>query len=187
MRLKVRKIPTPKSLSNAALQYLERFAASESSLRQVLTNRIRRAAMQNPDFAANAELQNELKTAIDQLIEKYRKTGILNDAVFAETKVHSLRRMGRSRRAIFQKLKAKGVSATQIDAALETNADGAAPEEIERASAVAFLRRRKMGPFRKSAGDENVRRKELAALARAGFSLDIAKRALKTEAPEEAE
>jgi regulatory protein len=187
MKLKPRKIPTQKSLSNAALQYLGRYAASESSLRRVLENRLTRAALQNPDFAADAGRLHTLRADIEQLIEKYKKLGVLNAAFFAETKVNSLRRQGRSRRAIFQKLSAKGISGAIVGSALEQNADGASPDEAEMTAALALVRRRKMGPFRKTPADEDRRRKDLAALARAGFSLDIARRALKTKTPEDYE
>ena len=187
MKLKTRKIPTPHSLANVALQYLGRYAASEASLRRVLENRLRRAAMQNPEFAGDAELLRTLRTTIEQLIEKYKKTGVLNDAAFAETKVNSLRRQGRSHRAILQKLNAKGIRGAIVDEALEKNADGISSEEAEVAAALALLRRRKMGPFRKTLADEKIRRNELAALARAGFSFHVAQRVLKIDVPEEEE
>ncbi len=184
MRPRTLPVPTPQSLAHAALQYLERYAASETSLRRVLLNRLRRAAMQNSDFAKDEQRQEELRTAIEQLIEKYKRSGVLNDASFAEIKVNSLRRMGRSRNAIVQKLKSKGISSSLVCAALKKNADEKNADESEMDAALVLLRRRKMGPFRKTPGDESVRRKELAALARAGFSLDIARRALKYEAEE---
>jgi regulatory protein len=181
MKPTTRKIPTPQSLANAALHYLSRYAASEASLRQVLRNRLRRAAMQHPEFADDNERKTELNGVIEQLVEKYKKSGILNDAAFAEAKVKSLRREGRSRRAILQKLGLKGISGSLVAEALQKNADEISPEEAEENAARAFMRRRKMGPFRKTPVDVNVRRKDLAALARAGFSLDIARRVLNAE------
>ncbi|MFA5040762.1 MAG: regulatory protein RecX [Bdellovibrionales bacterium] len=179
MKTGTQYIPTPQSLSHAALQYLGRYAASEASLRRVLINRLRRAAMQNQDFREDEKRQETLRQAIEQIIEKHRKSGALNDAAFAETKVNSLRRTGRSQRAILQKLKAKGISTTLIKEALDQNADEKSPEEAEMTAALALLRRRKMGPFRRTPENENIRRRELAALARAGFSLNIARRALR--------
>ncbi len=185
MKLKLRKIPTPQSLANAALQYLGRYAASEASLRRVLENRLRRAAMQRPEFAADAERLVMLRSTIEQLVETHKRTGVINDAAFAETKVNSLRRQGRSRRAIQQKLGAKGIGGSVVATALEQYAEGAAPEEVELAAALALARRRKLGPFRKEPSDPDRQRKDFAALARAGFSSDIARRVLKAEAPED--
>ena len=179
------KIPTPQNLANVALHYLGRYAASEASLRRVLTNRLRRVTMQNPEFASDVGRQKQLYSAIETIIAAHTKTGVLDDAAFSETKVNSLRRQGRSRRGIEQKLKIKGIAQEKITAALELHNDGADPQEVELKAALALARRRKLGPFRKTAADPDLTRKEFATLARAGFSSDIARRVLKAEAPEE--
>jgi len=185
MKKKPRKIPTPQSLANVALHYLGRFAASEASLRRVLLNRLRRVAMENQCFAGDAALQTSLRSTIETIIASHKKSGAINDAAFAETKVNSLRRQGRSRRAIQQRLGVKGIKSALIEEALAQNADGVEPEEVEMQAALALARRRKLGAFRKTPADEDKKRKDFAALARAGFSSAIARRVLQTEAPEE--
>ena len=65
--------------------------------------------------------------------------------------------------------------------------DALSPAEAEENAARIFVKRRKMGPFRKTPGDAAAQRKELASLARAGFSLDIACRVLNTTLPEDEE
>ncbi|MDD4617475.1 MAG: regulatory protein RecX [Alphaproteobacteria bacterium] len=179
--------PTPESLGKAALQYLERYACSEAGLRNVLENRIRRATIKNRDFASDQTAHEALKAAIDQIVLKYKKLGVLNDKAFAEAKVNSLRREGRSRRAIQQKLAAKGISASFIKIAINRHAEDQSSEEAELAAACVLAKRRKLGPFRKTSADKDRRRKDLAVLARAGFPLDIACRALKTTLSEEEE
>lgn len=185
MKKKPLKIPTPQSLANIALHYLGRYAASEASLRRVLNNRLLRVTMQNPQFASDVERQRVLRSAIETIVETHKRTGVLNDAVFAETKVNSLRRQGRSRRAIEQKLKMKGIVGETIITALRQNDDGAESQDVELKAAISLARRRKLGPFRQTPADADRGRKDFAALARAGFSSDIARRALKSEAPEE--
>lgn len=179
------KIPTPQNLANVALYYLQRFAASEASLRRVLENRLRRAAMRIPEFAHDGALQNKLRFEIENIIAQHKKTGVINDVQFAETKVHSLRRQGRSRRMIEQKLAAKGLKRSVIVTALEEHAEDTPPEEVEFKAALALAKKRRFGPFRQKPADEDRRRKEFAALARAGFSSAIAKRVLQCEAPED--
>ncbi len=172
-----RKIPTPQSLAKAAERYLERYAASEGSLVRVLKNALRRAAMDNPEFATDKEGIEALHTAIVGIVEKYKKAGILNDKVYAEMKVNSLRRRGLSRTAIEQKLGMKGVSSTIVSSALAQNAEGAPSDEVEFRAALAFAKRKRLGPF----GGDNAadqRRKDLASLARAGFSYDIARKVM---------
>ncbi len=180
-----RKIPTPQNLHNVALHYLGRYAASEASLRRVLQNRIRRAAHDNPDFAQDETKQAALRSTIETIIETHKRTGVLNDTAFAETKVNSLRRQGRSRRIIQQKLAVKGVKNDIVAAALENHADDAPPEVAELKAALILAKKRKLGAFRTMPADDDRRRKDFATLARAGFSSDIARKALNAEPPEE--
>lgn len=171
------KIPTPQSLANIALHYLARYAASEAGLRRVLENRIRRAAMSHPDFAADHTRQAALRQEIENIIAKHRATGAVNDAAFAEMKVNSLRRSGRSRTMITQKLKQKGLSDTVIDQALQPEDDQDA-HSVELQAALRLAKRRRLGPFRAAPADADQQRKNIAALARAGFTFDIIKQVL---------
>jgi regulatory protein len=172
-------VPTPESLGYAALSYLGRYAASEGALRRALQNRLRRAALIHPAFARDAALQKILRDVIETIIGKYKKSGVLNDAAYAATKASNLRREGRSRRYIQQALGQKGVrSALTEDALKAVDEDNAGPVEAEIKAARVFARRRKLGIFRLGKADKTRRRKDLAALARAGFSFDTARKAL---------
>jgi regulatory protein len=179
------KIPTRETLLEAALAYLSRFAASEQALRRVLQNRIRRTAILLPEFSRDVELQQSLRSEIETIIIKYRKSGVLNDAAYAEIKARSLRRKGRSRRAISNTLGLKGIKSDAVQQAL-AEVDGEAGSEMaEFEAAVAFARRKKLGRFRERRADVSRDRKDFAALARAGFSADAARKALGREFPDE--
>jgi regulatory protein len=171
-------VPTPESLARVALSYLGRYAASEGALRRALHNRLRRAMMVHPAFAQDAERQALLRNVIETIIKKHRKSGVLNDAAYAETKVNSLRRAGRSRRYIEHALSRKGVRRDLTETALAKSNDDAEQEEAEISAARVFARRRRLGPFRANKNDDDRRRKDLASLARAGFSLDVARKVL---------
>lgn len=167
---RVRKPPKPltqERLEKAALAYLERYASSAANLKRVLTRRaLRSAEVEGSADTATARIW------IEALVTRYRAAGLLNDAAYAESQARSGRRLGRSSRAIGERLKAKGVDAeTGARALASVDEDEAAPDE---AAALAFARRRKLGPFRKTARREN-RERDMAALARAGFSYDIAR------------
>ncbi|MDD3370269.1 MAG: RecX family transcriptional regulator [Alphaproteobacteria bacterium] len=166
--------PTAQSLENAALQYLGRFAASEASLRKTLENRIIRARQRNAAFAEDLKSQETLRAAISQIIDKFKKKGYLNDKSFAETKAGSLRRQGHSSRAITQKLSLKGIEPELVREALKPE-DGQTPEDAERAAALAYAKRRRIGPYRKTPGDADSRRKDMASMAREGFPLSAAR------------
>jgi regulatory protein len=180
------KIPTPERLRNAALFYLSRYAASEASLRRVLLNRLSRAARAHPAFKADHETQAKLRAAIEEIIEAHKKTGAVNDAAIAEMKVASLRRSGRSEKFIRQKLNRRGLHKAIVSKALDEH-DGRGNEgdneAAETKAALAYAKRRRLGPFR--APDRKADRKkddsakkDFAALARAGFSIDIIRKIL---------
>ncbi|MDX2028416.1 MAG: RecX family transcriptional regulator [Alphaproteobacteria bacterium] len=169
-------IPTSERLAKVALAYLARYAASEAALRRVLENRLRRAAMHDTAFASDHVAQKKLRETITNIIERHTKNGVLNDKAFTETKLNSLRRAGRSRRAIEQKLAQAGISKNIVRTAFE----GEESEEVELTAARKLARRKKLGAFRSGKTAPDQRRKDLAVLARAGFSLAIARMALDT-------
>jgi len=170
---------TAKSLENAALFYLERFATSSANLRRVLMRRVERSArLHDTDPAEGAAW-------IDALIAKLERLDLLDDAQYAEARVRSLRRAGASRRAIALRLRQKGVGGDIIDAALAAAAE--IEEEPERAAAVRLARKRRLGPYRPADARRDNRERDLAALARAGFSYDMALAVIDAEGVEELE
>jgi regulatory protein len=174
------RIPTPEYLANVALYYLSRFATSEASLRRVLKNRLKRAAIAHEAFAADAAAQETLRRVIDSLVEQHRKTGVLNDAAYAAMKTGSMRRSGRSARRITQHLQQKGIAPEIIERTLKPQ-DEDDTGDAESKAALAFARRRKLGLFRKDGvNPKNLlpheqRRKDFATMARAGFAYDTAR------------
>jgi regulatory protein len=145
-------------------------------LRRVLENKLRRASLHNLQFRDDEVLQGQLRTVIESIVTKHKKTGIINDVAFAQMKTETWRRAGRSARAIRQRLTHKGIAATGIDKALHHQEDES--ENAELKAALVFARRRKLGPFFKGTADQDKKRKDFANFARAGFSFDIAKQIL---------
>jgi regulatory protein len=152
-----------------ALSYLGRYASTAENLRQVLRRRVRRflAAEGEGDREAAAGVE----PLIDMLVERYRETGLVNDAAYAAGRARRGVTQGRSLRRIAAGLAAKGVDAADTAAAIASLRDEAADPEL--AAAIAFARRRRLGPFRRDPHPRvpaELRRAELAAFARAGFS-----------------
>jgi regulatory protein len=170
------------TLHDAALGYLARYTATEAGLLRVLDRRIDRwariAATAGTDRDALAAEADAARQAARTVVARLAAAGAVNDAAFAESRVRSLVRAGRSRRAISAHLAAKGVGAKiQRDVLMEDDPDA------EVGAALVLARRRRIGPFR--AGDvpnAEGRRRELAILARAGFPQSVATRALDTDA-----
>lgn len=167
---------TAQYLENAALYYLQRFASSSANLRRVLMGKVERSARAHgTDRAEGAAL-------VEALIQRYQRSGLLDDKAYAEAKAASLHRRGTSTRAIREKLSLKGVGGDEIAAALES-VDEETPGDTELAAAVALARRRRLGPFRRT-GREEHREKDMAALGRAGFGYQIARKVVDAEDPE---
>lgn len=160
----------PAYLERAALHYLERFATSAANLRRVLMRKVDQSARAHGTDPA------EGGRWVEALIERYLRSGLLNDAAYAEMKTSGLRRRGTSARAIRMKLAAKGLDADLIDGALaEAEAEAGPDGDAEAEAAWALARRRRLGPFRPAAQRAERRDRDLAALARAGFDLDTAR------------
>ncbi|MBL6933689.1 MAG: regulatory protein RecX [Rhodospirillales bacterium] len=178
-RQKIPRKVTPTSLENIALYYLERFATSSQNLRQVLLRRVQRSAKHHDtDVEACAGL-------IDDLIRRYLASGLLDDQAYARAQASSLNRCGKSLRAISVHLRQKAIPSGIIDETLD-----ALKEEIgepDLAAAIAYARKRRIGPYRNSDKPPENLDKELAALARSGFSYSLAKRIVEADNIDELE
>lgn len=115
---------------------------------------------------------------LDDLIARYERSGLLNDAQYAQANVSRLRRRGMSRRAVMEKLQIKGLSPTQIKTALAEMEGETSDEDPEFTAALALARRKKIGPFRKNPAHDDFKQKDMAALGRAGYSFDVARRVM---------
>ena len=118
--------------------------------------------------------KDEAVALVNEAIASLISATLIDDARLARLWVVSLRRRGTSSRMIRQKLREKGVGVSHIDAALagsESDEDG----DPELASALAYAKRRRLGPFRNPYDDSWERkRKDMATMARVGFSFGIA-------------
>jgi regulatory protein len=148
------------------LYYLERYASTAANLRRVLMRRVERSAR------VHDTERDEGAEAIDDIIRRFQEWGYLDDKAFAEMRTVSLFRRGTSRRGIRYQLSMKGVSEDTIDAALESVFE----KEIDpdRRAAIAYARRRRIGPWRKDNRD-TFQERDLAALGRQGFAYGIAR------------
>lgn len=166
-------------LQNAAMAYLSRFASSSENLRRIMMRRITKSC------AYHGEDEGQYIPLLDDLIERYIESGLLDDAAYARGVAVSQRRRGASKRMITAKLKQKGLTTEQVETALEQanaelldehddNPEGLSAETL---SAMKFARRRRIGPYRRD-NRQDYRQKDLAALGRAGFSYETARQVI---------
>lgn len=166
-------------LARWAVFYLARFASSAENLRRVLLRRARRRAPLDREALARA------RGLIDGLVAEYEEKGLVDDRAYAAGRARSLLRRGASPGATLMKLRAKGVAPEIAEGALGALKAESAGLDLDLAAALAFARRRRLGPYRRAAAE---RAKELAAFARAGFARAVAEAVLacKDEAAAEA-
>lgn len=163
---------SPRSLENSALHYLKRYSASVSQLKRVLARRVDRSVR------VHGGDRSEALGWIDSLVDKLVRNGLINDGAYAGMKAQSLRASGRSARVIAQKLRMKGVPSELVQQKLAE----ATAEVSEEEAARIWARKKRLGPFRRDARSrEENRQRDLAALARAGFSFGIARRVIDSE------
>lgn len=149
-------------LQRAAMHYLERYAAPSAQLRRVLQRKI----MMSCRF--HGDEPERFAAMLDDVVARCLSSGLVDDKRFAEARAQTLRRKGRSSRNIAAALGAKGVARDLAAEVSESNAE----QELEAARRAA--RRKRLGPW--SRGDRAAdRQKHLAALARAGFPMQIAR------------
>ena len=164
---------TEKRLNNVALHYVSRYSATTDSLRKVLMRRIEasaRAHGTDPKVGA---------IWIETLIIRFQALGYLNDRAYAANRARSLLARGNSTRAVAMKLREKGISVEDIEVAFEAAREDMS--DLNLAAAAALARRRRLGPYRLDVAREDHRDRDLAALARAGFSYDVARRIIEAK------
>lgn len=159
--------PDAEALEAAALRYLDRYDASVEQLRRVLLRRVDRQAA--PDVV------ERVTQDIERLLERYQGSRLLDDNRYAEHLARGLRERGASTLRIRQKLRQRGVASEIVDQVLENSAGS--KDALDLMAAKAYARRRRLAD-RYDLQVPAQRQKALAALARQGFSFEVALRAL---------
>ncbi len=164
---------TPIYLENAALFYLERYSASVAHFRRILMNKVRRSArFHGTDIEEGARI-------IENLIERYQRSGLLDDDRYAKVKARYFHGRGTAIRGIQAKLREKRVADAAIEGAVAKLHEATASPDL--VAAAAYVRRRRFGPYRGSEKRPEHFKRDLAALGRSGFSYEVARQVLEAE------
>lgn len=162
---------TAEWLERVALHYLDRYSASQEMLRRVLARRVtKRARERDEEPGTHSGL-------IEETVARAVRAGLVDDARFTAARLATLRRRGTSTRGAGAALAGKGIDRDVVEAALAAEQAEAGEEEadVETKAARAYARRRRLGPHRKPDTRLAHRERDVAALARAGFSYRVAK------------
>lgn len=155
-------------LDRLALRYVERFATTRARLSAYLTRKLRERGW-----------EGEGPPDPDGVAERMAARGYVDDRSFAEARVRSMARRGLGARRVAMALRNDGIDAGDTaDLAEAIEADAFA-------SALAFARRRRFGPFAAEPAERDLHKKQVAAFLRAGHPHAIALRILRMEPGEE--
>ncbi|WP_334129177.1 regulatory protein RecX [Sneathiella sp.] len=167
-RRRPRKIMEPgeKWLYEQALRYLNRFAATSHKMRRHL---LAKAA---PHAEALGLDMSTVAADVETVIARLIKAGFLNDTEYAASKARLMVRDGRSLAQIEARLQAMEFTEPDRDNAI--GALGADRRALDLKAAAKLVKKRRFGPYRKADAKEGQRERELASLARQGFSYDVA-------------
>lgn len=171
---------TEKRLENIALFYLERFASSSDNLRFILQRRCKKSS--HPDDIP----QDQQNKAIENIINRFERLGYLNDTLYAESLIPTLYRQGKSKTIIIQTLRQKRVPPFIIDQEIEKFYHEEESHDDYQA-ALVYAKKKKIGPYRPQEScsiDHKQYQKEMARMARRGFSFDIIKQILQDSSQE---
>ena len=152
-----------KKLLKYAVDYLSKYNSSKKNLINVLKRKIFRSEISNFE-------KSKLINFIDNIIIKLEKNKFIDDYRYSSTKILSLSNAGKSKNFIFNYLIKKGIDRLQIQDNLNLIYKDNKDWELE--SAKIFVKKKRL------LGKNNSYEKNMAKMARAGFSYDICKKIL---------
>ncbi|MCW3847521.1 RecX family transcriptional regulator [Sphingomonas sp. LB-2] len=145
------------ALERLGLRYVERYATTRGRLTAYLKRKLRERGWEGEAPADPAALADQ-----------FSELGYIDDRAFAEARVSAMGRRGLGARRIAHALHYAG-----IDTA---DAEAVAPliEDDRIASALAFARRKRIGPHAREPADRDMLQKQVGAMVRAGHAPSLA-------------
>ena len=163
---------TKMRLERQALHYLQRYPASEKHFRRVMRRKIQRAHTACPGESQHYEAW------LNEVVVLCRRVGFLDDTSLANGLVRSYHRRGLSLRAISQKLREKGFETDVIDTCVQEASRQYGEVNVDLIAAIRYVKKRRFGCFYPRELNPDLKRKQLAALGRRGFSYGLSRDAL---------
>jgi regulatory protein len=144
-----------------ALAYVGRYATSGARLAAYLMRKI----------AERGWIDDSIPP-VAVLVTRFQSLGYIDDEAFAKTRSEALLRRGYGPNRLKISLRMLGIGTEIIDR--NTDVD----DEDALAAAMAFARRKRIGPYANDALTPDIRQKMMASLLRAGHSYDVSRRIL---------
>ncbi|HJO13911.1 MAG: RecX family transcriptional regulator [Pelagibacteraceae bacterium] len=153
-------------LKKYAFSYLSKYNTSKKNIDRILRNKVRRMNLKKKDKFI-------LYSSIASILSDLENNKLIDDKNFTQSKIHSLSLQGKSKISIISYFVQKGIEKNLIEESFE-NLELKNPN-WEKESAKIFARKKRLG-IKYSANFE----KDLAKMARAGFSYNLSKKILES-------
>lgn len=148
----------PSSLERLALRYVERYATTRGRLAEYLRRKLRERGWSGED-----------PPDPEGLSQRMAELGYVNDRLYAESKAGAMARRGLGGRRVGEALRHFGVVGEDAEHIAPIIEADAVP------SALAFARRKRIGPFAAGQAERPLQQKQLGAMLRAGHALDLSR------------
>ena len=154
-------------LKKYSIIYLSKYNSSKRNLEKILKNKIIRMNIEK-------KLKDNLYNSISSIIKNLESQKLINDENYAYAKIHNFYSQGKSKYFIVNYLKNKGIEKNLINK--EINNFNLENPNWEDESAKTFIIKKKL-----DLKDNKNKEKNLAKMARAGFSYEIIKKTLEID------
>tara|TARA_Y100000590_G_scaffold430577_1_gene544332 strand:+ start:1662 stop:2222 length:561 start_codon:yes stop_codon:yes gene_type:complete len=161
-------------IRNFAHSYLEKYSPSKQQLRIYLFKKL---VKKNQKISSKREIFNLIDTVIASLVDQK----FLNDKYYSDAKSKAFLKRGYSLNKIRYSLIKKGIDEKYIKASISKIKENESDPDFF--SAIKICKKRRIGPNREENNRPLFYKKDIAILARSGFSYEISKKVL--EIPKE--
>ena len=145
------------------LRYVARYTTNQARLRAYLNRKVNENGW-----------EDALDPEITGLVEKFAELGYVNDDAFTATRTASLLRRGYGPNRLKLALRAAGIDDSRAKQAAELD------EQSLFDSAMAYAKRRRVGPFSQQPLNDLARKKIIASFIRAGHDYAMVRKILET-------
>jgi len=160
---------TVEELRNLAYSYLEKYSPSKQQLKTYLYKKFIKKTHQISN-------KREIFNLIDSVISTLEDQNLVSDKYYSEAKSKAFLRRGYSLNKIRYSLIQKGIDKKYIDASISKIKEKESDPDFF--SAIKICKKRRIGPIREESNRLIFYKKDIAILARSGFSYEISKKVL---------
>lgn len=143
------------ALERLALRYVERYATTRARLTRYLERKLYERGWEGAGAPPT-----------EDIVRRFVERGYVDDQMFATFRSESLLRRGYGERRVAADLRAAGIA--------EEDRPSADPDKA-RAAALAYARRKRIGPFATTPMDPAAQKRAFAAMMRAGHAFALAR------------